>query len=109
MVDLCRKKFAGFAEQYPSRFLIGDLNFNERDTNYELLIADGWSDSYQASRKTDSSTFLYNLPGTPHGRIDHILYRSKEFTPKIWKRLLPTSSNQRISDHDPVNVEFQVG
>jgi len=109
MVDLCRKKFSVFAEQYPSLFLIGDLNFNEQDTNYDLLITDGWSDSYQAAHETDSSTFLYNLPGIPHGRIDHILYRSKEFTPKIWKRLLPTVSNQRISDHDPVYVEFQVG
>lgn len=109
MIDLCRKKFALFADKYPSLFFIGDLNFNEQDANYGLLITDGWSDAHQAAHETNSSTFLYNLPGIPHGRIDHILYRSKEFTPKIWKRLLPTTSNQRISDHDPVYVEFQVG
>lgn len=108
MIALCRKKFSVFADKSHSLFFIGDLNFNEQDINYDLLIADGWRDSYQAAHETDSSTFLYNLPGIPHGRIDHILYQSKEFTPKIWKRLLPTISNQRISDHDPVYVEFQV-
>jgi endonuclease/exonuclease/phosphatase (EEP) superfamily protein YafD len=108
MIALCRKQFAVFVKKYPSLIFIGDLNFNEQDTNYELLVTDGWSDSYQAAHETETSTFLYNLPGIPHGRIDHILYRSKEFTPKIWKRLLPITSNQRLSDHDPVYVEFQV-
>ena len=109
MIELCRKKFAEFAEEYSSLVLIGDLNFNETDTNYGLLVSDGWSDSHQAAHEADSSTFLYNRPDTPGGRIDHILYRSKEFTPTTWKRLLPPASSERISDHDPVHVEFQIG
>ena len=109
MIELCRKKFAGFAENYSSLLLIGDLNFNEKDPNYDLLITDGWNDSHNAAHEDNSSTFLYNGPGTPGGRIDHILYRSNEFIPKIWRRLLPPASNERVSDHDPVYVEFQVG
>jgi endonuclease/exonuclease/phosphatase family metal-dependent hydrolase len=108
MVDLCRKKFAVFAENIPSLFLIGDLNFNEQDANYALLMTDGWSDSHPGAHEANSSTYLYNLPKIPSGRIDHILYRSYEFTPKMWNRLLPSTSNQRVSDHDPVHVEFQV-
>ena len=109
MIELCRKKFAVFAENYSSLILIGDLNFNEKDPNYDLLLSDGWSDSHKAAVETDSSTFLYNRPGVPGGRIDHILYRGSEFLPTTWSRLLPPVSHERISDHDPVHVEFQVG
>jgi endonuclease/exonuclease/phosphatase family metal-dependent hydrolase len=109
MIEVCRKKFAEFAEHYSSLFFIGDLNFNEKDSNYNLLIADGWSDSHDAAHESDSSTFLYNRPDMPGGRIDHILYRGREFIPKTWSRLLPSASHERISDHDPVHVEFQVG
>ncbi|HEX5944266.1 MAG TPA: endonuclease/exonuclease/phosphatase family protein [Anaerolineales bacterium] len=109
MIELCRKKFAEFEENDSSLLLIGDLNFDEKDPNYDLLITDGWNDSHKAALEANSSTFLYNRPGMPGGRIDHILYRSKEFLPKTWSRLLPPASNERISDHDPVHVEFQVG
>lgn len=107
MVDLCQRKFSEFAEQYPSLFFIGDLNFNERDSNYDVLVTDGWNDSHKVSRTDDSATFVYNLSGIPAGRIDHIFYKSHEFTPQNWNRLLPAASNARISDHDPVCVEFQ--
>ena len=108
MVELCRRKFAAFAEEYPSLFLIGDLNFNETDPNYALLVTDSWSDSHRGTHQADYSTFSHNRPNIPSGRIDHILYRSKEFLPKTWSRLLPYASKERISDHDPVHVEFQV-
>jgi endonuclease/exonuclease/phosphatase family metal-dependent hydrolase len=108
MVAVCRKKFAEFSGKLQSLLLIGDLNFNEKDPNYDLLITDGWNDSHNASHEANSATFLYNRPGMPGGRIDHILYRGSEFIPKIWRRLLPSASNERVSDHDPVHVEFQV-
>ena len=108
MVDVCRKKFAGFAEKHQSLFFTGDFNFNEEDSNYHLLTSDGWSDSHTAAREANSSTFLYNRPGMPRGRIDHILYSSDEFIPITWRRLVPSASTERVSDHDPVHVEFQV-
>lgn len=109
MVELCRQKFAEFEANYSSLLLIGDLNFNEKDPNYDLLITDGWNDSHKSALEDNSSTFLYNRPGMPGGRIDHILYRSDEFIPKTWSRLVPPASNPRISDHDPVHVDFLIG
>jgi endonuclease/exonuclease/phosphatase family metal-dependent hydrolase len=38
MVELCRKSFSAFAAKYSSLIFIGDLNFNEKDRNYELLV-----------------------------------------------------------------------
>lgn len=108
MVDLCRKRFALFAEMHASLILIGDLNFNENDPNYESLIADGWRDSHSVAHDAGSATFLYHLPNIPGGRIDHILYRGDELKPLLWQRLLPPGSSLRISDHDPVHVEFQL-
>ena len=109
MIDACRKKFTEFEANDSSLLLIGDLNFNENDPNYDLLITDGWNDSHKAATEADSSTFLYNRPGMPGGRIDHILYRSDGFIPETWSRLVPPASHPRISDHDPVRAEFQAG
>jgi endonuclease/exonuclease/phosphatase family metal-dependent hydrolase len=109
MMELCRNKFAEFEENYPCLILMGDLNFNEKDPNYDLLITDAWNDSHKAALEADSATFLYDRLGMPGGRIDHILYRGSKFIPTTWIRLLPRASNERISDHDPVHVEFQVG
>lgn len=107
MVNVCRQQFSVFAENHHSLILIGDLNFNEKDSNYDLLIADGWCDSHNVAMDANSATFLSHPKSIPSGRIDHILYKSNEFKPLTWKRLLPPAANQRISDHDPVNVEFQ--
>lgn len=109
MVELCKKKFSTFAKKHPSLIFIGDLNFNEKDHNYELLTKDGWRDSCQISNDINSATFLYDIPSIPGGRIDHILYKSAELTPVLWQRLMPSDSEQRISDHDPVNAKFQFG
>ena len=65
MIGLCRKNFEVFAEKHASLIFMGDFNLNEKDSSYDLLIADGWRDSFQASPGGDSATFLYNLPGKP--------------------------------------------
>lgn len=106
MIELCRRKFAEFTTDQLSLIFMGDLNFNEADPNYHLLVKDGWMDTHQVSQSVDSDTFLYNRAGIAAGRIDHILYRSRELTPQRWSRLLPLASNLRISDHDPVYVQF---
>ena len=109
MVELCRKKFSTFAEKRSSLILIGDLNFNEADPNYELLVKDGWRDTYEASHDTNSATFLSDVPSIPGGRIDHILYRSDELSAILWQRLVPSDAKQRISDHDPVHAKLRFG
>jgi len=109
MVELCKKLFSTFAEKYPSLIFIGDLNFNEKDPNYESLVKDGWHDSCQVSKDINSATFLYEIPSIPGGRIDHILYKSAELTPILWQRLMPSDPKQRISDHDPVNAKLRFG
>jgi endonuclease/exonuclease/phosphatase family metal-dependent hydrolase len=106
MIDVCRRKLSEFTEQYPSLFFIGDLNFNEKDPNYDLLLSDGWKDAHNGFSEHSSDTFLYNRSGIPAGRIDHVFYRSNDFISRTWRRLSP-ASELRISDHDPVCVEFQ--
>ncbi len=44
----------------------------------------------------------------PGGRIDHILYRSSGLLPQLWTRLVSPHPTQRLSDHDPVLVQFAV-
>ena len=108
MVNVCRKQFSLFAEDHPSLIFIGDLNFNEKDSNYHLLITDGWRDSHAVTIDSDSATFLYDRDSIRGGRIDHIFYKSNEFMALTWKRLLPPALEQRISDHNPVYVEFHL-
>ncbi len=109
MVNVCRKQFSLFTENQPALIFMGELYFNEKDSNYDLLISDGWNDSHKGSIGFDSATFSNNLNSIPSGRIDHILYKSQTLTALTWKRLLPPPSKPRISDHDPVNVEFELG
>jgi endonuclease/exonuclease/phosphatase family metal-dependent hydrolase len=108
MIDVCRRKFATFAGTYPSSFFIGDMNFNETDPNYGLLVRDGWKDSHDVSGSDHSGTFPYVRSELPAGRIDHVLYSGHEFAPLRWSRLSPPASHPRISDHDPVCVEFGI-
>jgi hypothetical protein len=108
MIDVCRRKFAAFAGTHSSSFLIGDMNFNETDPTYGLLVRDGWKDSHDVSCSDHSDTFPYVRSGLPAGRIDHVFYKSNEFTPLSWSRLLPPASHRRISGHDPVCVEFGI-
>jgi endonuclease/exonuclease/phosphatase family metal-dependent hydrolase len=108
MVDLCREKFAVCATPAASLIFMGDLNFNPSDSNYALLIHDGWRDSHEATAAPDSATFLYNLPDIPGGRLDHILYRGDGLTPRTWARLVSPDPERRVSDHDPVHARFSV-
>ena len=107
MVELCRNKILELAGGDPSMFLIGDLNFNETHADYDRLRKDGWQDPHDIFGKDHSATFQYREPGVPQGRIDHILYRGQAFAPQHWSRLVPAESEVRISDHDPVCVEFR--
>jgi endonuclease/exonuclease/phosphatase family metal-dependent hydrolase len=109
MVELCRSKFGDFSNFASSQIFIGDLNFNPNDLNYQLLLDDGWLDSHAVASDTNTATFLYDLPGIPGGRIDHILYRSHLLTPITWHRLASPVPDRRISDHDPVYTRFRVG
>jgi endonuclease/exonuclease/phosphatase family metal-dependent hydrolase len=108
MVELCREKFVAFAARALPLMLLGDLNFNPADSNYALLIGDGWRDSYEVASAPDSATFLYDMPDIPGGRIDHILYRGDGLTPRTWSRLLSPDPKRRVSDHDPVYVRFSL-
>lgn len=103
MVQLCRERFASFGEKQANFIFIGDLNFNETDSNYALLVADGWHDTHDVAIGEASATFLYDLPTIPGGRIDHVFYRGHDLTPLAWNRLVGSG---RVSDHDPVNVQF---
>jgi endonuclease/exonuclease/phosphatase (EEP) superfamily protein YafD len=53
---------------------------------------------------------LYDLPELmPAGRIDHVLYRGQGLVPVAWARLISPDSDRRLSDHDPVHVQFNGG
>jgi len=108
MVDLCREKFTAFTARALSLIFMGDLNFNPADSNYDLLIGNGWCDSHAVTSSPDSATFLYNMPHLPSGRIDHILYRGAGLTPQAWARLLSPDPERRLADHDPVVVRFEM-
>jgi endonuclease/exonuclease/phosphatase family metal-dependent hydrolase len=108
MVDLCREKFVVFASRSSPLILTGDLNFNSADSNYQLLLDDGWRDSHEVAATSETATFLYDLPNIPGGRIDHILYRGDGLRSQAWARLLPPTPEQRVSDHDPVYVCFSM-
>lgn len=109
MVELCRSKFGVFSNFASSQIFVGDLNFNPTELNYQMLLNDGWLDSHAVASDPDTATFLYDLPGIPGGRIDHIMYRSHLLTPKVWHRLASPDPNRRISDHDPVYARFRLG
>jgi endonuclease/exonuclease/phosphatase family metal-dependent hydrolase len=102
MVELCRDKFQGFIIDGLPAIFMGDFNFNPHDPEYQILIDDGWQDSFSAAAAGDSATFLYDLPHIPGGRIDHILFRGGGLKSKSWTRIDSPDPMQRISDHDPV-------
>lgn len=104
MVALCRQKFTTFAARTPSLIFMGDFNFNPTTATYALLMQDGWQDAYITTPETN--TFLYDLPGIPGGRIDHVLYQGN-FTPLAWARLTSPYPDKRLSDHDPVFVKLR--
>lgn len=108
MLALCRERFLSMTGRALNRIFMGDLNFNPNTENYRLLLDDGWQDACIANVGSNSTTFLYDLPHIPGGRIDHILYRGRGLTPQTWARLRPTDAEARISDHDPVFVRFQL-
>lgn len=108
MVELCRERLTGFGARGLPLIFAGDLNFNPGDENYALLRSDGWRDAHEAAASADSATFLYNLPGIPGGRIDHILYRGAGVTSIAWARLASPDPARRISDHDPVLAQLNL-
>ncbi|HRQ37470.1 MAG TPA: endonuclease/exonuclease/phosphatase family protein [Chloroflexota bacterium] len=108
MVELCRERLANFMGRAPSLVFMGDLNFDPDDANFALLMQDGWRDAHEVVAAPESATFLYDLPDIPGGRIDHILYRGEGLTPQRWVRLASPDPARRISDHDPVCVQFLV-
>jgi len=87
MIELCREQLTAFVVRGLPLIFAGDFNFNPADANYASLIADGWRDSHDVAFATDEDTILYDLPGLPSGRIDHILYRGDGLTPQAWARL----------------------
>ena len=108
MVDLCRAKLAPFIGQGAPIIFMGDLNFNPADANYRLLMEDGWRDSHPATTDREAATFLYDQPDVPGGRIDHIFYRGDNLQATNWMRLLSSDPQRRLSDHDPVCVQFSL-
>lgn len=108
MVDLCRERIVDLAPRAPSLVFAGDFNFNPSDPEYHLLLDDGWHDSYEVAAPADAATFLYDLPTIPGGRIDHILYRGDGLKAQAWRRLVPSASDQRVSDHDPVYAHLSI-
>lgn len=110
MVELCRSRLAVFSEQGLPQILAGDLNFNPNDANYARLLADGWCDAHTATTAVEAPTMLYDLPELmPAGRIDHVLYRGSGLVPISWARLVSPDPDRRLSDHDPVQVQFNDG
>jgi len=108
MVELCREKLAAFTTQVLPLIFAGDFNFNPTDSNYALLINDGWRDSHEDTSAPEEATILYDLPTMPSGRIDHILYRGDKLVPQSWRRLFSPDHEKRLSDHDPVHVRFSL-
>jgi len=105
MVELCRQQLAAFIKTGAPLVFMGDLNFNPSNLNYAQLIEDGWRDPFVVAPTTDTTTFLYDLPDIPGGRIDHILYQGG-FAPLSWARIESPDPNKRLSDHDPVLVRL---
>lgn len=108
MVALCREQLSDFVGRALSFIFMGDLNFDPTDDHFALLLQDGWQDAHEVVAAPESATFLYDLPDIPGGRIDHILYRGEGLTPQRWARLASPDPARRISDHDPVWVQFRV-
>jgi endonuclease/exonuclease/phosphatase family metal-dependent hydrolase len=108
MVHVCRAHFGAFIVEGIPLIFMGDLNFNPSDSHYRQLAADGWRDSQNVSTTPDCPTVLYNRHDAPSGRIDHILYRGDRLQPQTWTRLGSPDPGQRLSDHDPVAVQFSI-
>jgi endonuclease/exonuclease/phosphatase family metal-dependent hydrolase len=109
MVALCRQRFADFLPLNLPLIFLGDFNFDPSSANYALLRQDGWQDPHAAAAEAEQPTFLYDTPHLmPGGRIDHILYRGSGLLPQLWTRLVSPHPTQRLSDHDPVLVQFAV-
>jgi len=106
MVDLCLERFEALIARGRPLIFLGDLNFNPADAEYARLREAGWHDAHAAAAEADQATFLYDLPGIPGGRIDHVLYRGAGLTPRAWARLQPPHGEPRWSDHDPVLARF---
>lgn len=108
MVELCREKFTAFINPELLLIFAGDFNFNPAYPEYAALLADGWRDAHAELGAPEAATFLYDLPGMPSGRIDHILYRGAGIAPQSWNRLFSPDPQRRLSDHDPVHVRFRI-
>ena len=109
MVALCRERFASFATASLPHLFIGDFNFNPTMPEYALLMQDSWQDAHTVLNVSEVATFLYDQPEQmPGGRIDHILYRGQGLISLTWSRLLSPDPERRVSDHDPVFVQFGV-
>jgi endonuclease/exonuclease/phosphatase family metal-dependent hydrolase len=109
MVQVCREQFVAFTATDAPLIFMGDLNLNPSHPTYSQLAADGWRDSHSVCASADCPTFLYNRPDVPSGRIDHVLYRGNGLMPQAWARLSSSNPDLRLSDHDPVYVQFYLG
>jgi endonuclease/exonuclease/phosphatase family metal-dependent hydrolase len=103
MLDVCRPRFDALADSGIPQIFAGDLNFNPEHDAYASLLSDGWCDSGQ-NIAPETSTFLYEMPNVPSGRIDHIFTRGSRLSTHEWSRLLPAPGDPPVSDHDPVLV-----
>lgn len=108
MAELSQEKLAVFAEEKLPMFFIGDFNTHQTRGNYELLVSNGWQDSYVVSEHASPDGRDENVitfPGV--GRIDHIFYHGPGLTPQLWERLESPDPAKRLSDHYGIMAKFQ--
>ena len=108
MVELFVERSQALRADGANQILLGDLNLDPATDGFRRLREAGWLDTHGGSDCLEDATFLYDLPGIPSGRIDHVLVRGAGLEAVGWSRLASPDPGIRLSDHDPVCVHLRV-
>lgn len=114
MAEVYHQQIHPFAATKLSLISMGDFNTTSQHESYNLLLKDGWQDTYFATQKGDTSetqpepaTFIADghLEG---GRIDHIFCYGPHLKTTAWRYLTSPDPEKPLSDHYPVLAEFEL-
>lgn len=93
-------------------FIMGDFNSpaHEKNTGYDMVLANGWYDTYTLATKKDSGyTITKKIAGWENDgdrkRIDYI-FTNKKLNIKSSRVIFDGNNEKIISDHNGVIIEF---
>lgn len=105
MAALCQEKLAPMAEKGLPMIWMGDFNTDQKRGDFDMLVSNGWKDSYTACPEASPGGRDDNVPTFENGkRIDHIFHHGPTKAVE-WRRL---DTDPKLSDHYPILARIRV-